>query len=728
MSRATKMQTSFNGGEFSPRMFGRVDQAVYEIGVAECENFVPVIQGPVVKRSGTIYVETPKAQCRLIPFVPFTTQGYVIEASAAAFRFYTNNSRIETAPGVAYQVTTPWTWAQLNVLDVQPSVDVLYLVHGQTSPRVLARTGAETFALSELVLKNGPFDDDNTDETLTVTADGTTGSITITSSGPLFVAGHVGGLMRLEAQDFAAITAWEPGYNGVIVGALRRSEAKVYYAATAGRSGTVQPIHTQGAEWDGVVVGKDINDKDAGGILWQYRHDKYGIVKITGYTSPTQVTAEVVRRLPDSLTSTASWRWALGAFSTANGWPSAVTIWNERLVLAKDATLYGSTVGGYDDFGERNSAGELTSDRAFRVPLPDPNPILWLAADQELLIGAANAEYKATRIQGEARPDIKRQSKYGSGQAKPCEAGSRMLFVQKAGRKVREIDYNYQRDRYQAPDLTVVAEHLGKRKILGLTYQQEPDSLVWAWRADGLLLSLTYSPEEQVKGWARHPLGGDTLVEWATCIPDPDGDRDQLWLATRRGGKRAIVRMAPLWEVGDSRNEAFFVDCGLSYQGPTAQMISGLGHLEGETVKILADGSPHPDRIVEGGAITLAESRASTVVHIGRGYSGRLKTLAIEAGGQDGTAQGKRKRIISVVLRMLETLGVSIGVQGLPSQPIEHRLSLDAMNRAVPLFTGDHEINTIGQHERFGQIEISSDQPLPACLLATIPVLETAPR
>lgn len=752
MGRTTPYQASFNGGELSERMMGRADQSAYAISGEKLENFVPLVQGPLLKRSGTRHVAAAKGPCILIDYEFNTTQAYVIEAGAGYLRFFTNNAQI-LSTGVPYEVATPYTIDQVRALDHAASGDVLYLVDGAHQQRILSRTGAESFALATFDTSGGPFDDGNSDQSITVSASNSIGSVTLTASASIFLAGHVGGLFLMEARDYAEIPAWEPDAS-VAADDLRCWEGRVYLmVGGAARTGTVPPIHSEGAEWDGSGTGTDTAGNARGGVQWQYLHDRFGILKITALTSSTVVSATVLRRLPGnsaaandytppirpapgdenwapppggtSYAAPYTWRWSFGAFSDARGWPDAVFIWNERLVLAKGNTLYGSVVGAYSDFRERNEAGEISADMAFRFTLNSPNAIRWIGGDEKLLIGTSKKEHVAGPASnaGAAGPlnfKAPAHSSTGSAPVRPVEVSGRHLFVERSSRRLMELDYGIERDRFEPDDLTVMAEHIGRAGFAWLAWQQSPHSLVWGGMADGTLAAMTYLPKQEVRSWCRATLAEGSAARWGCCIPDPGGQRDQLWLAVERAGAWWIERLEAFWETGDARNSAFFVDHGLSYAGAPASVISGLDHLAGEEVAVLADGSPVPALTVSAaGAITLA--RPASSVHVGKAYRATFKSLRLEAGGDDGSGQGKVKRLHKLVIRVLETLGLRYAVQGEDYTPIEHRLASDNLSEAVPLYTGDVQLDCIGIYERNGQVEIESFQPLPACILALIP-------
>jgi len=200
-----EVQPSFNGGELSARMEGRSDLAVYGVAGREIRNMIVTVQGPAVKRTGTYFTARTKSasvRARLIPFIFNVTQAYMIEAGPGYLRFFTNDVQIESAPGVPYEIASPYAVEDIAALDFEQSRDVLYLFSRKHETRELRRTSATTFELVEQPRKNGPFKDQNGDDAKTIGAGATTGSVTLTANFPAFVPEHVGSLVELEAQDF----------------------------------------------------------------------------------------------------------------------------------------------------------------------------------------------------------------------------------------------------------------------------------------------------------------------------------------------------------------------------------------------------------------------------------------------------------------------------------------------------------------------------------------------
>ena len=731
--------SSFNGGELSPRMWGRGDTAIYQIGLETCENFIATVEGPIVKRPGFEYIRPAAATAAWVSTFKFSiTQEYLIEWSDGKLRFFTNGGRIETSPGVPYEVTVPYTAAEARYVSVQQSFDRLYMVHPNHPPAALTRTSATTFSYAALALINGPFADENTNTGITVTASGTTGSVTITASSAIFSAGHVGALLRIAAKDYSDIPAWEVGLDGVTVGAKRRSDGKVYVAATAGRTGTIQPIHTDGTEWDGAGVGQDINAKPTTGfygVKWTYLHDRFGIGTITAFTSATEVTVAVSRRLPDSLTTVGSHRWSLPLFSTASGWPNVVKAAFGRLIFFKNFDVVGSVAGDYLNHATFTSSGLLTADLAFRRTIATEDPVLWVASDRKLIAGTASRELaigainQALALSGDniaAEP----QSFYGSERVWPVQLGSSTFFVQRGGRKLREAQYDFGRDRYAASNATVWARHITKSGVIQCCYQKEPEELLFAVRADGQMIAHPHQPEQDIKGFARirHANGAGQILS-AEVIVGADGKTDELWALVLRDGARSIERMAKWRDDGDAIADAFFVDSGLTVEATAGQTsFTGATHLAGKAVAVLAGGGVVPGiTVANDGSFTLPAAAVPTAAYrmtVGLPFTATAVTLRQEIKLNGVTSQGKRQRLVKIVLRLLDTVGIRVGSRSGVLDELIDRPADAPMDAPVPLFTGDSSKAVSGSWDRNGQCVFSSSLPLPATIIAAMPKID----
>ena len=670
--KASPIQEAFNAGEFSELVSARVRFDKYRNAVKTAENMIPLVQGGIARRTGTMFVSEVKTSAkstRLFPFQFSVTQAYIIEAGDQYFRFYRDRGQIESG-GSPYEIATPYLEADLFELKFTQSADVIYITHPDYAPRKLTRTGHTSWTLTVISFLDGPYLVTNSGTT-TITPSATTGSVTLTASASLFASTDVDRLVRIKHSS------------------------------------------------------------------------TWGYAKITAYTSATQVTATVINTLGGTGAVT---DWRLGVWSDTTGYPAACIFFEDRLCFAggdySPQRVDMSVVGDYENFAPSATDGVVADDNAVAVTLNanDVNAIRWMVDDEKgLLIGTTSGEWivRPSSLQEAITPTniaAKRSTAYGSDNLQAIRAGKSALYVQRAGRKVRELAYVYEVDGFRSPDMTILAEHVLEGGVTQFTYQQEPSSIVWFVRSDGQLVGLTYERDQDVIGWHRHILGGsfgsgDAVVESVAVIPTPDETADELWLIVKRtvdgGTVRYIEHMTPKFD-DTGTEDAFFVDCGLTYDSTATTSVSGLDHLEGETLQVLADGSTHPDVTVSSGSVTLV--RSSSVVHLGLKYTSNVQTLRIEAGAADGTAQGKTKRIHRVGVRLYKTLGLKFGPSSANLDTLPFRTSTDAMGNPPALFTGDKSVAWNGGYEREGYMYFRQEQPLPFTLLGIFPQLVTQDR
>jgi hypothetical protein len=254
--------------------------------------------------------------------------------------------------------------------------------------------------------------------------------------------------------------------------------------------------------------------------------------------------------------------------------------------------------------------------------------------------------------------------------------------------------------------------------------------VIWAVREDGVLVGMTYRREEEVVAWHKHIIGGtfgggNAVVESIATLPSDTGE-DELYIVVKRtinGVTKRYVEFMKPFEFGSDSTAAFFVDSGLSYSGSAVTSLSAVHHLEGETVSILANGATHPDRTVTDGTVALTFSTTSAA--IGYGFTSSMQTMRLESGSVDGTSQGKPKRIHALTIRLYETVGIEIGNDSGELDRIPFRDSSMAMDTAIPLFTGDKDIEFPGGYVDDDRLYVRQNQPLPMTVLALFPRMNT---
>ena len=425
--------------------------------------------------------------------------------------------------------------------------------------------------------------------------------------------------------------------------------------------------------------------------------------------------------------------------SGADDRPSCVSFFEQRLVFANTnnnpQTLFFSKSGDYENMTTGTNADDAM---IYTIASNQVNAIRFLKAQRTLVVGTTGGEFTVSADGTDAAITptniaIKRQSSYGSANVDAQPAGNATLFLQRAKRKIRELAYNFDVDGYQAADLTILNDTVTTSGINEMAYQQSPDSILWCVRDDGVLSGLTYQRAEQVTALHRHILGGSfgsgsAVVESIATISGSLNE-DELWVIVKRtinGATKRYVECFADFDFDETTSTDFrFLDSHLTYDGSATTTLSGLTHLEGQSVSVLADGAAHANKTVSSGAITLDRSITKAVV--GLSYDSVLQTMRIEGGAAEGTSQGKTKRISKVVLRLFETVGVKVGPSLTNLEAVPFRTTSDEMDTPVSTFiAGDKEIEFNDDFNSDGFIFIKQDQPLPCSVLAIYPTLVTS--
>lgn len=306
------LQPTFTGGELSPSLYARVDLARYGTSVKVGKNFIVRPYGGLLNRPGFGFVtevKDPAQSVRLLPFVFSTEVAYVLELGNQYMRFIYRGAYVVDGLGNPVEVATPWnTIEAINEVAITQSADVVYMTHPSTYPIEISRTGASSFTVSQYDNKLGPFSPINANESRKVVASAETGNITLTASHDIFTADMVGSLFYVEEKDLRGQRPWEPGWRGVTVGTLCRSDGKVYRAVTIASGGATwkqtggqRPIHDAGRAWDGPNDVRSAGTDTYGvGVEWEYLHAGFGVALITGFTNTKTVSARVTSRIPAS--------------------------------------------------------------------------------------------------------------------------------------------------------------------------------------------------------------------------------------------------------------------------------------------------------------------------------------------------------------------------------------------------------------------------------------------
>jgi len=889
----------FNSGEFSGKLDALVDYQRYYNACRIMENAIPIPQGGVMRRPGTYYVasmQDSSKKGKIHPFHFSTIQAYVLEFGNCCLRFYKDSGQIVVAysawltttaynlgdlvtqggnyyrctiahtagtfatdlanlkweasggaTDLAYQIPTDYVEADLYDLKFIPSNDILYIVHPSYPVKKLTRSAHTSWTLTTVTFT---FDEAETISgatqanpcVLTVTGHGFDAGdeVIVTSvvgmtelNNRLFhVSAPATNTIALKGVNSSAYTPYTSGgsvarnpYSGqakAITAITKANPAVVSCAAHGYPDGTPVLIRD-------VLGMTEVNDKVF--TVANSTTDTFQLsgVNSSGYTAYTSGGA--VRAKP---------------FTATNEYPSCGCFFEQRLMLALNQTVWGSRTGDYENF----QSGTLDDHSFSYMIASDKNDtIQWMIAQDYCMLGTAGGVWKlwggsADEPITPSAVNARKQTGFGAMGIEPEMVDDTILFVQRGGRRVRELGYSLEKDGYIASDMSALAEHIAKGSTLttsgigDVDYQAEPFSIFWAVRKDGQLLGFIRDRSQQVAGWFRVVTGkassvsadtvesivstetasGETVTlvvtrtesnptvdSWdeieSIAVITNESEEDEVWISVKRLIDGSYVRYIEYFmphEFYSTLADYFGVDSGLTYDGGAAitdisdisqanpcvvthtanhgltngqkirirgvegmteinqglteaytvanaaaktyelsgidssawtayasggqaqvvtNTITGLSHLEGETIDIMVDGARHPSQVVASGAVSL--SWYGNLIHAGLPYSPIVQPMKAEVNTQDGPSIAKKKRIYGLTVRFFESFGCLWG-------PDAENLDIVPFGdgQTPELFTGDMVYPFDGPIDTAGDIYITQSGPFPMTVLAIIADME----
>jgi hypothetical protein len=396
-------------------------------------------------------------------------------------------------------------------------------------------------------------------------------------------------------------------------------------------------------------------DNGSGKLTVDFSRNPYsndGTAKITEVVSPTEVKASVTT---DFANTDKTQVYALSSWNDDNGYPKMACFFQDRLVLAatkkEPYSIWMSRTGDYPNFGIEKVDGGVTDDSAIKADLITRNgfEILHLVPAKDLVILTTGNEWiiEGSSVITPAKINPRPQTMRGSNSCPPQHIGNRIVHVQRSGKTVRDLGYQYDADNYNGDDLTLLATHLTEgHKLVSSAYIQEPNSTLYYVRDDGVLLSLAFIKEQNVFAWSHHKTDG----KYKKVASIPNGASDVLYVTVERNGKTYIERFNPDIEAAVYM-DSYITGSGSSIDAP---------HLIGKTVQVLADGTRIQDRVVpENGLVAFGQSFSD--ITMGLAYETRIKQPGPDIGLKEGTMQARISKINTVVLRVEKSYGGHIG-------------------------------------------------------------------
>lgn len=722
MAYSIVKQFGFGTGQISPRIFTNSNAQEYQTALSDSNNVIIGETGFATWRPGTKYIAGAKSnsvKSYLFPFKYDNSTSYILEFTNTKIRFYKNQGQL----GAPYEVTTTYSEAECATLSIAQSYDTLYIACPTQSPKKLVRSGDTSWTISDISFDEWPYLTQN-QSTTTLALSGSSGSVTVTASSATFASTDVGRRIRYLSgpDDSDSVLYSSPGatqtYFNIPFFPQDSSNVEVYRIAAAGSK-------TQLTYNAGVLGANDF--KITGGqvlifaavaageqILVQRKNTCSGIwgtLVITGYTDSTHVTATV--EYPVSGTN-ASTLWRLGAWSDTTGWPSLVKFFGQRLWWAKTTkNPNGIAYSGIQDFENYSPdtddmTGQITSSTGGFAILADLVSINSMEVGDSLLLagdGGLVSVSESVSFSKEDPTDI--------STVIATKSNNEVFFADYNKKKIYSVKYTFESQSYKTMDLTALADNLFETYTISqITVQRSPIPILWVLRSDGSLCSCTLG---SVPKWTKHTIGGTSpVVESIAVIPY--NNADELWICVTRNisGTKRYVEVLSQPFFNDDKNTCIFSDSALQYSGVSTTTLSGLNHLEGQTVEVMQNGAYGGTKVVSSGSITL--STACTKATVGLAYSKNFTTVPLDAGKQNGPAIGTPARIGSVIFDVYETDGLKVGFDNSSLQEILFRPAGITGGQSYDVQSGIYEVLLQSSTETTYKIYVEQPYPLPGTI------------
>lgn len=750
--RVYMLQPSFATGEISPDVASRVDLDKYQSALLQAKNFFIRPYGSAYRRPGLehktgIAAVELEDNVRLQEFAVDVNTGYLLVFTARYLYIYREESNVLT---LKKTLSTPFYNADLPRLRFAQSADVMFIASGKYPVKVLTRKGDTNWTLADFVARPGYFDGTTNVAGTTITPSARGGNpITLTYSGndDLFTGQegnwvkitqrvevqvknmnlNAGGTDEYTTQGMlAGETGWKIVSHGTWTGWFRieySDDNSTWYTLREYTSDDDFNV-TESGTFDEPTYVRLTGKITSGALKSQLTRLSYmndGMARITGVTDGQHADAAVTKRFA---AAAAAENWELGSWSEEYGYPSCVAFFQDRLCFAANDRqpymVWMSRTGDYYNFGTEEVEGTLTDDSAVAVSFISRRDfrIKHLVAQSDLIVMTEGNEWivsgSSTIKPTEVNPQV--QTSRGTTDVVPILVGGQMIYVQRRARTVRDLQYNYTTDSYDGMDLTILAKHITQNAaIVGAAYRQEPDYMMWFVLDDGTCACLTYINEQKVYAWSRMVTDGTIkAVETITAA-----DKENVYFVVHRGNGCWLERLADMAD-SDEPDDYIMLDCAKRGVNTPASNIITASWLANRTVDVLADGRHIEDVMADSfGSVTLDVPCTNYV--IGVPYSSVMELPNIETQMQDGTMQGRKKKVSSVILRLRNSLAGQVGITEAKTDVIKYD---ELMAQRVTLYSGEKHVTvpnvTTGGFNDWGRVVITSDAPYPLSVASVV--------
>lgn len=572
------------------------------------------------------------------------------------------------------EIPTTWVESDLGNLRWKQSGDVVFVACKGQRQRRIERRAARSWSYAKYMTDDGPFRTPNVGS-IRLSASAISGNITLTATKALFRSTHVGGLFSATSagQTVSAAIAGEDQWSdpirvsGIDAGRVFSIEIAGTWAGTVRLQRSIEEPGTWAdvSSWTGNIstsyddtfdnqiiyyrIGIKTGEYTSGtaNVKLIYSAGSItGVVRVTGYTSATSVSAEVLKDLGGTSSTD---DWAEGAWSDHRGWPTAVELHEGRLWWLGKDRINGSVSDSYHSFDldYEGDAGPISRT----IGQGPVDTINWAVSLKRLIIGGQGQEFSAmsSSIDEPLTPlnfKLDKVASQGSAAVPAAILDGTAVFVQRGGYRLFELEQSDSFSGYLASNITQVVPSIGKPGIVRMDAQRQPDTRLHCVRSDGTVAVLVHDRAENVRCWLNFETDGEVVDVFVL----PGNGEDSVYYEVKRTINGSDHYYLEKWAreeeaVGGALNKQ--ADSFYEYSGSSTASISGLSHLEGKTVVAWGNGKDLGSYVVSSGSITLSEAVTSAI--IGLGYRARFKGTKLASNLESGAPSLTRRMIVSSI-------------------------------------------------------------------------------
>jgi|GEM_PF-484003 len=738
---------------------------------------ITVDQGKIMLRVGSEYGEedlvgetTLGVGTHSLAFTPTTNLFFVQFSSNTEYSSILSSCQIEGSGDMT--LPTVWGTSDLDFINYAQSGDIVYVACKDNPRYKIERRATRSWSIVKYQPEDGPFRTLNT-SLITLTPSALSGDITLTASRDLFRETHVGALFKIRSAGQQTSDSFN-GANQFSANNIRVTGVDNARAISITRSGTwsatitLQRSLSEPGNWTDAVeftsngtstytddldnqivyyrIGIKTGDYTSGTatVVMEYASGGIvGVARVTAFTDRQNVDAIVLTRFGST---DASENWNEEVWSDFRGHPSAVAIYEGRLGWAGKDRLTLSVSDAYESFDEETEGDSGPINRTIGEGPVDT--INWLVPSKTLIMGGEGAEFSVGTT---AFDEVLTPSNYnndpvtniGSAPVAAIKIDKEVIFAARTRTKVYQLSYQSDIYNYTTADLTRLIPEMCEDGIVRIEYQRYPDTRLHCVLEDGTVALLIFEREEDVVCWVD--IETDGLIEDVVILPADDGvEEDKVYYVVNRTINGSTKRYLEKWAlesecVGGTLNKQAD-SFKIFTNDPASATVTGLSHLEGESVVVWADGKCLDDSngdiatfTVSSGQISLTNDGSAytaTTGIVGLAYRARFKStkLAYAAGG--GSALNRKKKItrLGLILAYAHAKGIKFGdsfdsdkMRQMPS--MENGQAVD--EDTVHTHYDEPLTSPIGGWDTDSRLCLESNAPRPCTVLAATVEVET---